>query len=244
MNAMTKRWIKTAPARLVRAFENHEIGNGRPILKRLLSDSRMQTKWPTLVRYMQKQGWDGDSNQWLKIWGAIASAKYQSNKASRVRKRRTDIRDDYAKLADDFAALGKKIGRVNNPMDVLIYQLFPEDIWGALNLAKLNGLDPLERDEIAHNLLPCWPSASEILYGLSSLASQLAQDAMGTPRPDERGSGNVAARVFVWHVGNDFRALFGNALYGTLAEIANVTFNFHDDGLTKKTVEQILSRGV
>lgn len=244
MNAMAKRWIKTAPARLIRAFENHEIRNGRQILERLLSDSRMQTTWPTLVRYMQKQGCDGDSNQWLKIWGAIASAKHQSNKAKKTRKWRTDIRDKYAKLAHESAALGKKIGGVNNPMDVLIYQLFPEDIWGALGLANLNGLDPLKRDEIAHTLLPCWPSASEILHGLTNLASQLARDAMETPRPDERKSGDVNARVFVWHVGNDFRALFGNALYGTLAAITNVTFNYSDNGLSRKNVEQILSRGV
>lgn len=219
---MTKIWQKNAPGRLVRAYENREIGNGRAILERLLRDERMRFAWVEIVRHVH------DDEQWLLVWSAIAHAKLKSNQAGKLRKQRGDERDAYLALAGKFADLAKKIE--NGPLDVRAYELFPQDVLGASHVATMDD---------ARRLLPCWPTASELLRGLEEHASMLAALAMSKPRADDRGSGNVAARTFVWYLGQDFSAMFGTPMLGTLAKIADVTFN-RDAEFSKGFVQSAL----
>jgi hypothetical protein len=110
-------------------------------------------------------------------------------------------------------------------MDVLAYEVFPQDVMDALQVRNWNDMDTTARCEAAHLLMPSWPSAPEILRGLEQLAERLAHEAMSKPRPDKRDRGDVEARTFIWYLGTDFHRMFGKALNGTLGKIADVTFN-------------------
>lgn len=230
---MTRNYLKNAPDRLVRAHKNREIGNGRVILEHLLCDERMSTVWKELARYKL------NDNRWLEVWRAIAWAKFNSNK-TRKRKRRSDEQGVYRTLADRFAKLAKKIE--NGPLDVDAYELLPQSILDALHINNFHELHVLERSDVAHRLLRCWPVASELLYGLEKLALARANHAMIVPRPDERDSSYVAARTFVWHLGQDFRTIFGNKMMGSLAAITDVIFD--GDATFNRSFVQSALRGV
>jgi hypothetical protein len=240
---MPKHWTKSAPDYLVRAYQNRKIGNGRAILERLLRDERMQSAWAELARHVRTD------QQWMRVWSAIAYAKLKSNQATRLHKRRSEERDEYRTLAGKFATLAKKIE--NGPLDVLTYELWGHEDLAALHirndLAALRAADLYEmaeerRCEVAHQILPHWPGAADFLRGLEKCALTLADNAMNKPRPDERSSDNVAARVFVWHLGERFRDIFGKAMLGTLAKIADVTFNRveMDQQFSKGFVQNVL----
>ncbi|MDP2786373.1 MAG: hypothetical protein Q8O38_17535 [Sulfurimicrobium sp.] len=220
---MTKQWLKAAPERLVLAFQNREIGNGRALLERLLCDDRMRFAWKEIAPHVQ------DDQQWIEVWSAIVYAKRKSNQAGRLRKRRSDERDVYRVLANKFSTLAK--GIENGPLDVLAYELFPQDVLEALHVRQ--------RSDVGR-ILSCWPGASELLRGLEMRALMLADDAMSKPRADDRGSGNVAARTFVWYLGQDFHTMFGQQMLGTLARITEVTFN-SDEGFNRSFVQSALS---
>jgi hypothetical protein len=230
---MTAPWrpLKSAPDRLIRAYQNREIRNGRTILGRLLSDTRMRTVWPQLAKYVK------DDQQWLQVWRAIINAKSMSNKVSKLRKTRGDERDGYAELADKFKALAKKVE--GGPLDVLAYELLPQDVLAALHVPNFHEMDVLQRSDVANQLLPCWPTAPELLRGLEALAVKLSNEAMTKPRTDERSSGDVTARTFVKHLGGDFHSMFGKKMLGTLAKIATVTLSRKEE-LSRSFVQNVL----
>lgn len=232
MTVVPENFLKTAPDRLVRAYQNSEIGNGRVVLKRLLCDLRMKTTWATLARHIKSD------RQWLDVWSAIAHSKNQSNKISKFRKQRSIEVDEFRTLAKKFSILAMKIK--GGPLDGLAYELFPEDVLAALNMENLHNIDQLQRSAIAHRLLPCWPSASELLNGLERCSLALATNAMIKPRADERNTGNIAARAFIWHLGPDFNSIFGNNMLGSLRQITDVIFN-SKDGFSKDFVRSALN---
>ena len=234
MTAVPENFLKTAPDRLVRAYQNSEIGNGRVVLKRLLCDLRMKTTWATLARHIKSD------RQWLDIWSAIAHAKNQSNKTSKFRKQRSIEVDEFRTLAKKFSMLAMEIK--GGPLDVLAYELFPKDVLAALKMENLHNIDHIQRSAVAHRLLPCWPSAPELLNGLAGCSLALATNAKTKPRADERSTGDIAARTFIWHLGQDFRSMFGKPMLGSLAKITNVTFN-SDEAFSRGFVQDVL-RGV
>lgn len=232
---MTRHWLKTAPERLVQAHQNREINNGRVILERLLCDQRMQYAWKELTRQVTT------NQQWIDVWLAIAYAKSKSNKANR-RKPRSDERDDYQTLANKCASIANKIE--NGPLDILAYELFPQDVLKALHIGNFHDMDSLQRCDIAHKLLPRWPSAPELLRGLEKYALMLADDAMNKPRADERDSGDVNARIFVWHLGHGFIRIFKKPMHGTLARITDVALDRAPDKEISRSFVQSVLRGV
>lgn len=217
---MKNSWAKNAPKFLIRAYEERRIGVGRDILGRLLGKNTegSASPWTELSRHVRTDG------QWLRVWSAIAFAKSKSNKATRLpHKTRSDERDEYLKLAREFASLANKVAE--GPLDVLAYELMGREHWAALHVADLSRMTAIQRSDAAFKILPHWPSAIDLLRGLENRASMLAGDAMKRPRPDERRSGDTAGRVFVYHLAKDFQVIFGKKMLGTLAKIANVVFN-------------------
>ena len=232
MTTVLETFLKTAPEQLIDAYKTRKISNGRLILKSLLCDLQMKTTWATLARHIKSD------RQWLDVWSAIAHAKNQSNKTSKFRKQRSIEVDEFRTLAKKFSILAMKIK--GGPLDGLAYELFPEDVLAALNMENLHNIDQLQRSAIAHRLLPCWPSASELLNGLERCSLALATNAMIKPRADERNTGNIAARAFIWHLGPDFNSIFGNNMPGPLRQITNVIFN-NEDGFSKDFVRNALN---
>ena len=217
---MKTKWAKNAPACLIRAYKERKIGNGHNLLGRLLGkDSEwIESPWTQISRHVRSD------QQWLRVWTAIAYAKSQSNRALRSRRKtRGDERNEYHALATKFANLANQIE--NGPLDILTHELWSPEDWAALNVANLNEMDAKERFDAAHQILKYWPSATDLLRGLGNRASTLASDAMTKPRPDERDRGDIEGRVFLWHLAKEFQLIFGKQMLGTLANIANVTFN-------------------
>ena len=213
---MDRQWIKNAPERLIRAYQLREIRNGRVLLERLLSDPRMLLAWAQLARHVRAD------KQWIRVWSAISYARQQSKKRG-LHKKRRDESDDYVLIAKRCSALVKKIR--DKPLDVLTYELFPQDALEALHVESLHDMDEFQRSDVAHRLLPCWPSVSELLCGLEKRALVLAEDSMTRKRVVERNRGDVPARVFFWNLGREFRNMFGDPMLGTLSKIGDVVLN-------------------
>jgi hypothetical protein len=168
---MSSQWAKNAPTRLIRAYQNREVGKGRILLGRLLSNDWTHSPWTELARHVQTD------RQWLRVWSAIASAKVKSNRAVRLpHKSRSEERDDYRALAKKFAKLAKKIE--DGPLDVPTYELWGRKDWAALHEPNLNEVAPEQRCDAAYRILRHWPSAVDLLYGLEERAWTLATDAM------------------------------------------------------------------
>jgi hypothetical protein len=236
---MGTQWAKDAPPRLIRAYEQREIRNGRVLLGRLLGKDSdwIESPWTELGRHVRTD------EQWLRVWTAIAYAKSKSNKVVRLRHTRSDERDHYQELSRKFGNLANKIE--NGPLDVLTYELWNSEDWAALHAADLSKMAAMERCDAAFQILRHWPSAPDLLRGLEQRALMLARDAMRKPRPDARGKGDVEGRAFLWNLAEEFRLIFGKRMLGTLATIANVTFNRVEKGqqFSKSSVQSVL-RGV
>jgi hypothetical protein len=213
-----KRWGEGAPAHLIRLYESGKVGSGRVVLKRLLSAPQMKDTWCYLARKVRTD------QDWGRVWGSIAYAKLKSSEVRRAQVTRSAERASHLKIASAARVLAGLIGTNNNPLDVLAYRLFPADVLAALHVADLNDRPPPDRDAAAHRLLPCWPSASELLEGLAALAEGLAKDAMTRPRPVARQRGDPVVRTFAWHLGKDFKMRYDESMYGTVASIASALF--------------------
>jgi hypothetical protein len=236
---MRSQWAKDAPAHLVRAYQDHEIRNGRVLLGRLLERRDWITSpWTQLSRRVQTD------RQWLRVWSAIAYAKAKSKRAVRMpHKPRSEEHDDYRALAKKFAGLAKKIE--DGPLDVLSYELWGQEDWAALQAPDLNEMAAQQRCDAAYQILDHWPSAVDLLHGLEKRALTLAKEAMIKRRPDARSRGDIELRTFVWHLGKEFRLIFGKELLGTLAIIADMAFDRGDeDEPTSRSFVQSVLRGV
>lgn len=238
------KWCSTAPHCLIELCEDRKIVKGRDILEHLLCDDELTGTWIYLKRIVQNE------KIWLSVWGDISYAKFKSNQIARsvergTRLRRTDEREIYDNVATSAAELARQIGTVNNPLDVLIYRLFPSDVLSILGIKNSNDIDLQAIDDRAHELLTSWPSTSELLNGLAGYAQQLADHAMEKDRPDERKSGSVKERTFVWYLGLAFKRRFGQSMYGIVANIAAATFkNESSITITKSFVQSVLKKGV
>lgn len=231
------RYVSTAPQFLIQAYTTRQIGQCRELLAPLLCSNLMKTTWRELARHVARD------QQWFAVWNAIAYAYGKSKKAADNRKWRSDERDEYKNLAGQFTRLANKIETTNNPLDVLVYELFPQDVLSALNAGELNYIGPLERSYIAHRLLPCWPSTSELLHGMAAKAQALADEAIMKPRPDVRKRGGIKERVFAWHLGGRFQELFGKPMLGTVASITAKVFPASRTAITKSWVQGVMRRG-
>ena len=231
---MRAKWVKNAPPVLVADFEGNKFHKGRHLLERLLCDKQMEEVW----KVIQKKG--PSRTQLHHLWGAIMTAKGRADSAARMHKPRTDQTDELLSIAKRAGDLGRKIK--GTPLDVLAFNLLQHDTLEALGVPGLLDLPEAERQDAAHRLLDCWPSAPEILLGLEKLATNMANE-IGS-RPALRSSGDVILRKFVRELGPRLRELFGELMYGTLATITNVTFpDVKVGGIDKGFVQQAL-RGV
>lgn len=220
-------FIGNPPECLIRAYKNHEIGVGHTILGRLLSDARILGVWKELGKRAHS---DAD---WMRIWREIAYAKHLSNKAKQSSKRRQDISDDFKSLANKFGGLAKTVE--GGPLDVLAFELFPDDVLGALH----TDISAFRND--AHDILCAWPSASELLRELETNALKHADAAMKIRRANERQKGNPEARIFAVHLAVSFQSMFGKWMYGTVGAITTVALNLDID-LTKSNVQGYVKR--
>lgn len=219
--------VKSAPPYLVTAYHERKIGVGRQLLKQLLEDSSMKRAWSELAREVSAKG-KPEQHWWHHaVWTPIVYAKRKSNetKDGKTRKTRGKERDDYNKFAEQFALLAKEIE--NGPLDVPAHNLLDGETLAALH----------DADTLQHVYAP------ELLSGMARLSRTLAAEAMTKPRPDERNKGRTDKRVFIWHLGNDFRAVFGKELRGTVARITDVVFGNPEGTTTPSFVRDCLKKG-
>jgi hypothetical protein len=215
---MTQLWFENAPNCMISAYKNGRIRNGRPLLEQILiRGERVGSPWTELARHANSD------EEWYRVWGAIAYAKKKSSETKKFRKSRRDERDEYKWIADNLKELAQKIE--NGPLDVLAYKLLGPDDWAALHHQHFNELSSDRQFEVAHKILPSWPSVTDLLKGLETLASASAKDAMTKARPDTRSGGDVARRTFVWHLGEGFQRIFGKNLLGTVATMTKEPLN-------------------
>jgi hypothetical protein len=213
------RCVKTAPEVLIKAYTEGVINNGRGHLYRLLTMGVMSNAWQLLE---PKAGVDPQAH-WLRVWTAIAFAKHQSGLSKR-RARRGDLRDQYAAVAGAAERLAQRIE--GGPLDVLAFNLLPDDVLDALGVPDFLQLSLIERSAVAGRLLRVWPSAAELLRGLARVAEGQAAEEMQRPRADDRATGDVAKRVFVATLTEEFRHIFGAPKPPAIETIAGVVLQW------------------
>jgi hypothetical protein len=154
---------------------------------------------------------------WGRVWEGIAHAKHQSDLSKR-RARRGDLRDRYAGIAGAAERLAQRIE--GGPLDVLAFNLLPDDVLDALGVPGLMRLPLVERASLARGLLAVWPSAAETLRGLARVAEGQAAEEMQRTRADDRATGDVTRRVFVATLTEEFRYIFGGPKPSVVETIA------------------------
>ena len=214
--------LRIAPRELVKVCNDHTIGVKRELLEQLLTDPRMEAAWKELSTQVSQLNAQNKNAIWLRVWGAISHAKYQSNKAEKLYKRPSERRDQYKQLAGKIRKLSGEVKGLS--LDLLAYKFFDEEYLEANGLQELSEMSIELRCDAAHKVLPNWPSITHLLDGLAIRAEKLGSDAMTTPTPAKRKKGNLKERTFIWHLGSDFSLLFGEKLHGTIAHIACVVF--------------------
>ena len=164
------------------------------------------------------------------------TAKIRADRSQRLHVTLSDQVVELRSIAKKVGDLGRQI--TETQLDILVFNILPHDVLAALGAPRLLELPELERHDVAHRLLPCWPSAPEILLGLEKFASVRADKIGSGTAP--RSSGRVACRKFIQELGPNSKELFGSYMYATLATITNVTFPDADGGVDKAYVQKAL----
>lgn len=214
--------LETAPDELVRAYKSNGIGVKRELLEQLLTHHEMKDAWKELANHVSKSNAQNKDEIWLRLWGAISHAKYQSDEAEKIYRRPSDRRDQYEQLAGKIRKLSGEVRDMS--LDLLAYEFFDEEYLAVNGMQDLSNISIELRCGAAHKVLPNWPSITHLLEGLAKRAEKLGGDAMTTPSPAKRNRGNMKVRAFIWHLGSDFSLLFGEKLMGTIVRISHVVF--------------------
>ena len=231
----TQNFLSSAPIILVREYQENRSFPGRPILGNLLRDQRMRKTWNALAGKVK------NDRQWQRVWAHIRFAKHMSNLAKKKTHRsRKYNHDEFEQLAGAAERLARKVERCGVD-HLLAYEVFPQEVMSALQVGNFRELDRHKRSGVAHRLLDCWPTVQEMLLELESRSREHAEAAMNDARPDERTTGDIDARFFAWHLGQDFKNEFDQPLYQHVANITNVALNF-DDKITAGAVRNVLKR--
>ena len=226
-------YVETAPKRLVCAYEDkNRVINGRQLLGRLLREPAMKPVWKEIAT---KVG--GRDHLWIPIFSDILCAKALSDKKRPTHETRHDKREKYEAIAKKIAQISATLD--NLQLNVPAYDLFPQDVLEILGVPDLHNMQGLKRGAEADKVMTCWPTAVELLNGLASCAKARADQSMTERQPDERSTGNVAARVFVMSLGGYFKYRFGSYLIGTIATITSVALKA-DGGFDKGFVQGVL----
>jgi hypothetical protein len=227
------KWVETAPKRLVCAYEDKDrVISGRQLLGRLLSEPTMKSVWKELAINVGER-----DHLWIPIFSDILCAKALSNKKRPTHRTRRDMRDKYEAMATKITQISTELDTLK--LNVPAYDLFPQDVLETLGVPDLHNLYGLKRGAEADKVMTCWPTTVELLNGLVRCAKMRADQSMIEKRPDERSTGNVAARVFVMSLGEDFKYRFGDYLIGTIAAITSVALET-DGGFDKVFVQGVL----
>jgi len=214
---------------LILAYESGEVHRGRDILGRLLQAPTMVSPWREMTRALKKKEakLNSGSDRWMEVWDAIVQAKHRSRQAILGSQRgpatRKDEADYFAGVASLCAELARKIeGR---PLDLLVYELLPDEVIRALVVGDFRNLDSRQRNKVARRLLPAWPSAAEVIRELGARASADAQIAATATRLIERNTENAPERIFVVDLGHRFKLILDAKPIVTTANLTDVVFD-------------------
>lgn len=204
------KWCSTAPPALIRLYESGQVRKGHDLLERLLCDERLQDTWRHFSAFTLTEG------DWQDIWKDIVFAKHKSSQAGRrlkqgTRTNRTDEVKGYEAIANKATELVRLVRERGDALDVLIDRLLTESHRSILATQKLEDS-------------PLWPTVVEFLEELSNYAHRAAEEAKSKVIPDQRGSGWVQERVFVFHLATAFMIRFKNPMPDIVADIMSVVF--------------------
>lgn len=167
-------YLSSAPQFLIERHQNNSGFPGRPILGRLLQDSRMAKPWDVLKKSLTTdEHWEGF---WQDIAHALLRVKKLGQQISKDPRNRSRTKAAYGRIAESTSKLGASLK--DGPLDIPAYRLFPADVMGILGAENWAILQPLEQTQVALRLLKTWPTVSEILDELAEQAKHLATDAL------------------------------------------------------------------
>lgn len=186
-------YLLEAPSALITLHQ--QIGQGKDILGRLLTDVSMRPAWRALGKRIKHD------RQWRDLWSEIT---YTLLLVKRDRLELKRQRDTCAKIADAAGKLAKDIEE--GPLDLPVFELsFRRSDRALLHLCE-------------------WPLVSECLHDLSVKAEQYAHDVLRTVpvkrTRDNRDASIISRRLFAYFV----RQL-NAPLHDTVATIATVVLS-------------------
>jgi len=241
--------LPTAPPALVSLLDRSV--RHRPLLRRLLTDSRMKLSWRRIRKRLPEAS--DQQNLWYEIVYAWSRSKAKVVPQATIRKKYLRVADQAKRLADTIA---------DGPLDRRAFEFFPH-LDAALafstrqpsrsrSLAKKKvspsrrspvpltaelwaGLRDDERSDIALRALPWWPSMTDLLYEVEHQAKRCANEVSADKRIVDRNTISTKRNYFIRFLAAYFVQHLGGPMEGTLANIASVAFqceifkeNVHD----------------
>jgi hypothetical protein len=241
-------YLYNAPSTLIKVHQNPNHSRYKEILGHLLTNSTMERAWqeigkrlldvPQTERCLNSNRRSGASHH-EKLWSEIKYALVRSGTMRLLSKldnpekeeshdpflRRSQIRDAFLRLGENAEHLANSIS--NGPLDVLAYELFPdnmaqelfkEDMWSKL------GTD--ERYKTAHRQIAStmWPSIIDLLDEIALRVKGHAAEAFTAKRIVDHDTLDREFNYFIRYLGSYFRRHLNGPMYGTVARLASVVF--------------------
>lgn len=231
------KYVPAAPKYLIDLYENGEIENRKIILSKLLiGTAEMKKVWQELSEKITSD------KDWNEIFQIICLAKLKSKKIKRYVTSK-EIQAKYERLSKKLKSLSVEVEKDSN-FDVPAYEFMNNQTLSIYGLADMESLDTAAKSEKAYKDIGYWPTTSELLDDMSKKASKLALDSISTSRSSYRNNEHLQEREFILNLGNAFKKMFNEFMYGTVATITHTLFSGKkdntDNGIDKNFVISVL----
>ena len=245
----TVKFADKAPEFLKGIYEYE--GKSPKLLGVLLSDKRMVPVWARLGRQIKT------NNQWMDLWQAIKMAVHDAS-PRRKPKRAEDESDDIRWIASRASELAAMI-KIADPkekgykrfFDFECHHFSPDIVMQINGIPGWSSLSWQDQNLHATQVMPSWPTMSELLEGLTTHAMAKAE-AVKKERMVLKDKGCWAETMFVRQLHMHLKQYpwkardyhFANiAIIGTLASESNVLKTKGDGGIDARFVGNAI-RGI
>lgn len=206
------KYVDGAPQFLINLYEKTVTADRKKILEKLLVDNEdMKNVWRELSSKIKTE------KDWNEIYQVICLALLRGKKIKRFISK-NEIKCNYEKLSSMLKKLSQKIEKDDN-LDVRAYNFINEETLSIYGLDGIENLNSAEKAEKANKILPYWPPMSELLDDMSKKISNKALEVVITAASSDRRNDHLKERAFIFSLGNSFKNMFDEHMYGTISTI-------------------------
>ena len=206
------KYVDNAPQYLIDLYEETVTADRKRILKNLLVDNQdMKNVWRELSSKIKTE------KDWNEIYQLICLAKSRSKNTKRFISK-NEIKCHYEKLSVKLKKLAQEIEKDVN-LDLRAYDYINEETLSIYGLDGIKNLNSADKAEKANKVLTYWPPMSEVLNDISEKISNKALEVVITKTSSDRSNDKLKEKAFIFSLGNSFKKMFDEYMYGTISTI-------------------------